>query len=53
MASRERDNTTNDIFGLNASVEKNYLIASDRIFDTNPIRCTKVKRSTFDDSEKG
>ena len=46
---------TDDIFGMTASVEKNYHIASDeidRIFDGNAIHCTEVKHYTSDDSEQ-
>ena len=46
---------TDDIFGMTASVETNYFIASDkiyRIFDGNVIHCTEVKKSTSDYSEQ-
>ena len=46
---------TDDIFGMNSSVEINYHIASDefdRIFDGNAIHCTDVKNSTSDDYEQ-
>ena len=45
---------TDNIFGMNASVETNYHIASDeidRIFYGNAIHFTEVKHSTSDDSE--
>ena len=54
LASLESDNMTDEIFGMNASVETNYHIASgeiNRIFDGNAIHCTEVKYSTSDDSE--
>ena len=46
---------TAEIFGMTASVETNYHIASDeidRIFDVNAKRCTEVKHSTSDESEQ-
>ena len=46
---------TAEIFGMTASVETNYHIASDeidRIFDGNAIHCTEVKHSTSDESEQ-
>ena len=45
---------TDEIFGMTASVETNYHIASneiDRIFDSNSIHCTEVKHYTSDGSE--
>ena len=53
MEYLESDSMTNDIFGMTASVETNYHIASnevDRIFDRNAIHCTEVKHYTSDDS---
>ena len=55
LASLERDNITDDIFCMTASVETNYHIASDeidRIFDVNAKRCTEVKHSTCDGYEQ-
>ena len=55
LASIESDNMTDDIFGMNASVEANYHIPSDEIdiiFDGNAIHCTEAKNSTSDDSEQ-
>ena len=55
LASLESDNTTDDIFGMNASMETNYHIVSDEIdiiFYGNAIHCTEVKHSTSDDSEQ-
>ena len=52
LAYLESDKITDDIFGMTASVEKDYHIASDeidRIFDGNAIHCTDVKNSTSDD----
>ena len=46
---------TDDIFGMTASVETNYHIASDkidRIFDGNAIHFTDVKHYTSNDSEQ-
>ena len=46
---------TDEIFGMTASVNTNYHIASDEIdiiFDGNAIHCTEVKNSTSDDSEQ-
>ena len=46
---------TDGIFGMTASAETNYHIASDeidRIFDGNEINCAEVKKSTSDDSEQ-
>ena len=54
LAYLESDDMTDVIFGMTASVEKNYHIASDeidRIFDGNIIHCTEVKQYTYDDSE--
>ena len=53
LAYLESDSMTDEIFGMTASVEKNYHIASneiDRIFDGNAIHFTKIKNSTSDDS---
>ena len=55
MASLESDIMTGAIFGLTASIETNYRIASDeidRIFDGNAIHYNEVKHSTSDDSEQ-
>ena len=55
LASLESDSTTNEMFVMTASVEKNYHIAFDeidRIFDGNSIHCTEVKHSTSDDYEQ-
>ena len=55
LESIESDSTTDEIFGMTASVEKKYHIASkevDRIFDCNAIHCTEVKNYTSDDSEQ-
>ena len=55
LAYLESDNMTDDIFGMTASVETNYHIASDeidRIFDGNAMHCTEAKHSTSDDSEQ-
>ena len=55
MEYLESNNMTDDIFGMTASVEKNYHISSDeidRIFDGNVIHCTEVKNSTSDDSKQ-
>ena len=55
LASLESDSTTDEIFGMNSSMETNYHIASDetdRIFDVNEIHCTEVKHYTSDDSEQ-
>ena len=46
MISLECYNMTDDIFGLTASIEKNYHIEFDEIdiiFDGNSIHCTEVK----------
>ena len=46
---------TDEIFGMTASVETNYHIASneiDRMVDGNAIHCTEVKHYTSDDSEQ-
>ena len=54
VTSLECDNMTDYIFGLTASIEKNYHIEFDEIdiiFDGNSIHCTEVKHSTSDDSE--
>ena len=54
VTSLECDNMTDYIFGLTASIEKNYHIEFDEIdiiFDGNSIYCTEVKHSTSDDSE--
>ena len=51
----ENNNMTDYIFGMIASVEKNYHISSDeidRIFDENAVHCTEVKHSTSDNSEQ-
>ena len=51
----DSNNMTDEIFGMTASVEINYHIASDeidRIFDEKAIDCTEVKRSTSDDYEQ-
>ena len=53
FAYLESDNMNDDIFGMTASVETNYHIASDeidRIFDGNKTYCSEVKNSTSDDS---
>ena len=55
LASLESNSMTNDIFGMTASVETNYHIASneiDRIFDANVVHCTEVKHSTSGDCEQ-
>ena len=55
MVYLESDNMTDEIFGMTASVNTNYHIASDEIdiiFDGNAIHCTEVKNSTSDDSEQ-
>ena len=55
LASLEINSTTNDIFGMTASVETNYHIAldeTDRTFDGNSIHCTEVKHYNSDDSEQ-
>ena len=54
LASLESDNMTDGIFGMTASVEKNYHIASDeveRIFNANAIHCNEVIHSTSDYSK--
>ena len=54
-SSLEIDSMTDEIFGVTASMETNYHIASDeidRIFDGNEIHCTEVKHSTSDYSEQ-
>ena len=51
LESLESNKMTDDIFGMTASVETNYHIASDeidRIFDGNAIHFAKVKHSTSD-----
>ena len=55
LASLESNNMTAEIFGMTASVETNYHIASDeidRISDVNTIHCTEFKHSTSGDSEQ-
>ena len=55
LAYIESDNMIDKCFGMTASAEKNYHIASDeidRIFDGNAIHCTEVKTSKSDDSEQ-
>ena len=54
LASLQSDKMTGDIFGMTASVEKNYYISTDEIdilCDGNAIHWTEVKYSTSDDSE--
>ena len=55
LASLESNGMIDDIFGMTASVETNYHIASnkiDRIFDGNSIHFNEVKYSTYGDSEQ-
>ena len=55
LAYLESNSMKNEIFGMTASAEINYHIASngiDRIFDANAIHFTEVKISTSDDSEQ-
>ena len=54
LVSLESDNMTDENFGITASAERNYHIASDEIdiiFDGNAIHCNEVKHSTSNDSE--
>ena len=54
LASLESDIMIDDIFGMTASVERNYHNASDeidRIFYGNAIHCTEIRNSTSDYSE--
>ena len=55
LASLESNRITDEIFGMTASVETSYHVASDeidRIFDRNEIHCTEFKHSTYDDYEQ-
>ena len=55
MAYIESDSMNNENFGMTATVETNYHIASDEIdtiFDINAIYCNEVKHSTSDDYEQ-
>ena len=55
LAYLEIDNMNDDIFGMNAYLETDYHIASDKIdiiFNGNEIHCTEVKHSTYDDYEQ-
>ena len=55
LAYLEIDNMNDDIFGMNAYLETDYHIASDKIdiiFNGNEIHCTEVKHSTYDDFEQ-
>ena len=55
LAYLKRNIKTDNIFGMNTSVETNDNISSDeidRIFNANVIHCNEVKHSTSDDYEQ-
>ena len=55
LTSTKSDSVNDGIFGMTASVEKNYHVESNEIeiiFDANMIHRKEVKHSTSDDSEQ-